>query len=113
MFVLVFGTHGPTLANASACQLASLLQELVNTLSVLATAKLSLSKRSRLRFGNDKTMRITFPTVCLQSQQMCDIDLCYMSEENFSRCACMVSQSSPVIARLTRDSSTVRHVTLL
>ena len=34
--------HVPTLADASACQLAALLRELVNTRGVLATTKLPL-----------------------------------------------------------------------
>ena len=112
MFVLVVGVHGPTLADASACQLASLLRELVNSRSVLATTNLPLSKRSRLRFENNKTMSIIFLAVCLQSQQMGDINACLMNEENFSRCACMMLQSNPVVAPVIRVSSTVCHVTL-
>ena len=106
-FVLVVTVHGLTLADVTTYKFASLLREWVNTGSVLATTKLPLSKWPRLKFGNNKTMSIIFPTACLQPQQMCDINLCFANEENVLCCAYMASQSDPVNARVTRGSATV------
>ena len=112
-YSLILGVQLPKLADASACQLALLLRELVNPRVVLARTKLPLSKRSRLKFRNDKTISKIFSTVRLQPQQMCDDNARFMNDENCSWCTCMVSQSSPVITRVTRGLSALRRVTLL
>ena len=61
----------------------------------------------------DKIVSRKFPTVRLQPQQICDDNPCFINEENFSWCVCMVSQSSPVTMWVTRGLSALRHVTLL
>ena len=115
MFVLILRVQLTKSADASACQLALLLRELVNTRVVLASTKLPLSKRSRLKFRNDETISKIFPTIRLQPQQMCDDNPRFMNDENCSWCrpTCMVSQSSPVTTRVTRGLSELRRVTLL
>ena len=81
---------------------ASTVSASVSTSLVSETTNLPLSKRSRLKFANDKTINKILPTVRLQTQQTCDDNLCFMHEENFSWCGRMASQSSPVIARMSR-----------